>query len=196
MARYLLQPARTGRLWWATVGVAVVALVLPAIVWLLLPASAAEPEREQVVLGAGDWEIETDLTCEANLLSSTGGGWDCQGVLLDTITQPATDDPDHNLRRMVRALAYTPLPQASVATVGRGRVLVDAPSGVIGMSVQGTGEHEGQQIFAVASGAGDVRGVSEQVFRAMIRQGPPGGMALPPSAVEELLEPFREAETL
>lgn len=201
MATYQLQPARTGRVWWATVGVTLAVLLLPAIVWFFVPL--AVPEREQVVLGTGDWEIETDLTCEVNLLAATGVGWDCEGVTLETITQPTTQDPDHNLRRMVRALAYTPIPRAAVTTVGEGRVLVDAPNDVIGMSVQGTGENEGEQIFAVASGIGDVPAVSDDIFRAMTGQGLPDSASLefrdgglPPASVDELLERLREVEQL
>ncbi len=201
MVKYQLQPARTGRVWWATVGVTLAVLLLPGIVWFLVPL--AEPEREQVVLGTGEWEIETDLNCEVNLLAATGVGWDCEGVFLETITQPTTRDPNHNLRRMVRALAYTPIPRAAVTTVGQGRVLVDAANGVIGMSVQGTGENEGKQIFAVASGIGDVPAVSDAVFRAMTGHGLPDSVDLefrendlPSGSVEELLDRFREVEQL
>ncbi|MDR7330732.1 hypothetical protein [Corynebacterium guangdongense] len=201
MATYQLQPARTGRVWWATVGVTLAVLLLPAIVWLFVPP--VEPEREPVVLGTGDWEIETDLTCEAHLLAATGAGWDCGGVALETITQPTTQDPNQNLRRMVRALAYTPIPRAAVTTVGEARVLVDAANGVIGMSVQGTGENEGEQIFAVASGSGDVPAISDEIFRAMTGQGLPVAARLefrdgqlPPASVDELLERLREVEQL
>lgn len=201
MATFQLQPARTGRVWWATVGVTLAVLLLPAIAWFFVPP--AVPDREQVVLGTGDWEVETDLTCEVNLLAATGVGWDCEGVTLETITQPSTEHLNHNLRRMVRALAYTPIPRAAVTTVDEGRVLVDAANGIIGMSVQGTGEHEGEQIFAVASGIGDVPAVSDGIFRAMTGQGLPESVNLefrngdlPPASVDELLERLREVEQL
>ena len=149
MPSYQLQPARTGRVWWATVGVTIAALVIPFLIWAVAPPVQSNTESERVLLGTGERQIETDLQCEPDLFATGGVSWYCGDINLSTISQPLSDDPDHNLRRMVRALATTGIPNEPIEQVGDARVLAVEDFGLtIGMSVQ----TEEEQIFAVVTG--------------------------------------------
>lgn len=172
MPSYQLQPARTGRVWWATVGVTIAVLVIPFLLWAVAPPVQSDTGSERVLLGTGERRIETDLQCEPDLFATGGVGWYCGDLSLGTISQPLSDDPDHNLRRMVRAFASTGMPDEPIETVGEARVLVVEDFGLtIGMSVQ----TEEEQIFAVVTGydylGPEVRAetiaLADKVFRDM-----------------------------
>lgn len=148
MKTYRLQPDAAGRTWGIAIGIAAVVLILPVVVWLLAPAPASSSER--VVIDEGGWNIALDAECEANPLPTGLEGWDCGGVGVETMTESANDDPDLALRRMTRALGGSQLnTEDRILREGDTRMLIDGRSFLVGMSVQGSGEQDGTQLFVV-----------------------------------------------
>lgn len=158
MHSYQLQPARAGRTWWASVGVTLVVLLVPVALWW--PAPAPEGTQSAVVLGSGEWEIPLtvdgdQVRCEDNALGLAASWWCGETVIVDTLTDRATDDPDQALRRLTSGLTGWPENTSDdILREGGARMLVDARSNTVGMSLQGTGEYEGAQTFVAVSGVG------------------------------------------
>ena len=158
MHSYQLQPARAGRTWWASVGVTLVVLLAPVALWW--PAPAPEGTESAVVLGSGEWEIPLtvdgdQVRCENNALGLAASWWCGETVIVDTLTDRATDDPDQALRRLTSGLTGWPENTSDdILREGGARMLVDARSNTVGMSLQGTGEYEGAQTFVAVSGVG------------------------------------------
>ena len=158
MHSYQLQPARAGRTWWASVGVTLVVLLAPVALWW--PAPAPEGTESAVVLGSGEWEIPLtvdgdQVRCEDNALGLAASWWCGETVIVDTLTDRATDDPDQALRRLTAGLTGWPENTSDdILREGGARMLVDARSNTVGMSLQGTGEYEGAQTFVAVSGVG------------------------------------------
>ena len=158
MHSYQLQPARAGRTWWASVGVTLVVLLAPVALWW--PAPAPEGTESAVVLGSGEWEIPLtvdgdQVCCEDNALGLAASWWCGETVIVDTLTDRATDDPDQALRRLTAGLTGWPENTSDdILREGGARMLVDARSNTVGMSLQGTGEYEGAQTFVAVSGVG------------------------------------------
>jgi hypothetical protein len=158
MHSYQLQPARAGRTWWASVGVTLVVLLVPVALWW--PAPAPEGRHSEVVVGSGEWEIPVTVDgdpvrCEENSLGLAASWWCGETVIVDTLTDRATDDPDQALRRLTSGLTGWPENTSDdILREGGARMLVDARSRTVGMSLQGTGEYDGVQTFVTVSGVG------------------------------------------
>lgn len=159
MHSYQLQPAKAGRTWWASVGVTLVVLLVPVALWW--PAPAPEGTESAVVLGSGEWEIPLTVDgdpvrCEDNALSLAASWWCGETIVVDTLTDRATDDPDQALRRLTAGLTGWPENTSDdILREGGARMLVDARSRTVGMSLQGTGDYEGVQTFVTVSGVGE-----------------------------------------
>ncbi|HZK32285.1 MAG TPA: hypothetical protein VFC72_05180 [Corynebacterium sp.] len=159
MHSYQLQPARAGRTWWASVGVTLAVLLVPVALWW--PAPAPPNTTSEVVLGAGEWTIPVTvaaepLHCETNP-DSLVVSWFCgETIMLDTLVDRSTADPDKALRRLTAGMNMWPENTTDdILREGPARMLVDAPSHTVGLSLQGTGEWEGEQLFVTISGVGE-----------------------------------------
>lgn len=154
MSSYRLQPATDRRWWWSLFGVTAAVLLLPAALLPVVPTRAVSSEVRLGMTGYS-WSIPLDLTCRpgSDLLVE---GWDCGSVSLQTMIAEGGTDPDRTLRRMMRAISSGLPPEgAEILREGDARMLIDAPTASVGMSLEGTGEHEGLTMVAVLTGPGE-----------------------------------------
>lgn len=137
--RYRLQPAQAGPLLGVVIAFALVVFLLPVAVNALTPER--EPREEPVMLSSFDSyrEIPLELEgqpveCVSNELSPLMWGFDCHEVLIDSIILRGVEDPEHSLRRMVRAgTGGFGAADAPVDAYGESLVLIDESYGLAGM---------------------------------------------------------------
>lgn len=153
MSQYRLQPAADRRWWWSLFGVSTVILLLPSLVLPFVPTRAVSDE---VYLGVdGGWSVPLDRECRPSS-EAISAGWNCGSVLVQTMIVEGGTDPDRTLRRMMRAMLYIPVADdAEILREGEARMLIDDWSRSVGVSLEGTGEREGQTLVGVFTGPGE-----------------------------------------
>lgn len=184
MPTYRLQPSATRSWWWALFGVTAIIILIPAVLNLLVPSQ--EREEEVVLSTAGySWEIPLDITCDPAPLTSMGSGWQCGGVILQSIIAEGGTDSELTLRRMMRALNFTfPPENIPILKEGDMRMLIDDRTSTVGLSLEGTGDQEGQTMVSVITGQGpQVATLSDQVWQSYS-----GGQELPEVVMEAIAE--------
>ncbi len=163
MPTYRLQPVRAGRYWWAVFGVTAVVLLLPVILNLAVPDRSSATEEVRLSAQGYSWEVPIPdpeepgepLTCGTSAGSITGQAWDCGGAALESVIAAGGEDPDHTLWRMTRALSLTDPPEdAPILREGDSRLLINHGTGALGLSLEGSGDHDGLTMVAVLSGDG------------------------------------------
>lgn len=173
MSSYRLQPATDRRWWWSLFGVTAVVLLLPAALLPLVPTRAVSSDVRLGMTGYS-WSIPLDLSCSpgSDLLVE---GWTCGSVSLQTMIVEGGADPDRTLRRMMRAASSGLAPTgAEILREGDARMLIDAPTASVGMSLEGLGEQEGLTMIAVLTGPGEqVVPLADLVWEKFTGQGLP-----------------------
>lgn len=161
MSHYRFGPRKIGALFAGTLVATAAYLALPAVLINALPAPA--PVVETVALGyeGADWEEEMPgLRCARDFYGLSSYTYDCDGTIIQTWSTGWTDDPEHTLRRMVRA--------NSVELSGTEGIVL--PSGdnymyffasqdpqwaphTIAMTVRGEGDDDDKVLFAMVTGS-------------------------------------------
>lgn len=173
MSSYRLQPAADHRWWWSLFGMTTVILLLPAVLLPVLPVRAVTSDVRLGMTGYS-WSIPLDLTCRPD----TGAfveGWMCGPVSVQTMIAEGGTEPDRTLRRMMRAVASIPPPEgAEILREGQARMLIDERANAVGMSLEGSGEHEGLTMVAVLIGPGNqIVPIADMVWQGFTGQGLP-----------------------
>ncbi|QGU03500.1 hypothetical protein [Corynebacterium comes] len=173
MSSYRLQPTTDNRWWWSLFGVTAVVLLLPAVLLPIVPTRAVSSDVRLGMTGYS-WSIPLDLTCrpDTDVLVE---GWTCGSVSVATMIAEGGTDPDRTLRRMMRAISSgLPPAGAEILREGDARMLIDARSSSLGMSLEGTGEHEGLTMVAVLTGPGEqIVPIADTVWGKFTGQGLP-----------------------
>ncbi|MCS5478205.1 hypothetical protein NYP18_00860 [Corynebacterium sp. YIM 101645] len=173
MSSYRLQPAADHRWWWSLFGVTTVILLLPAMLLPVLPVRAVASDVRLGMTGYS-WSIPLDLTCRPDT-GAFVGGWMCGPVSVQTMIAEGGTEPDRTLRRMMRAVASIPPSEgAEILREGQARMLIDERANAVGMSLEGSGEHEGLTMVAVLIGPGrQIAPIADMVWEGFTGQGLP-----------------------
>ncbi|HHU67960.1 hypothetical protein [Corynebacterium sp.] len=152
MSSYRLLPVHDGTWWLALIGLTAGAMLLPAF---LLPVIPKPDTGSPVVLGSHgyEWSIPLDKSCRrtGDIISRE---WMCGDVRIKSQIATDSTDQDRTLRRAVRADVLGPLPTGDIVREDRARLLLDAPSRTLGLSLEGEGDSDTQTMVVILSGPG------------------------------------------
>lgn len=138
-------------------------LLAPGAIWLVAPTNK---EYTQVVLGDQAvgytvpmrWNAHDVVACDP-VPPETGLGavWDCAGTQVETMLMETGEDPTVAIRRWMRAYTLTEFsvpvdPLTADVYDNNGVLILPLSDQIIGISVDGTGDHEGSTIFVYISG--------------------------------------------
>ena len=123
-----------------------------------------------------DWGIpvpapggtDETLACHSYTEALLGHGWDCGNVVIQSTIAQGGTDPERTLRRTMRSQALlAPPADADVFREGDARMIIDDDFGVVGISLEGTGDHRDLTMVAVLTGQGArLASVADSVWRA------------------------------
>lgn len=169
-------------------GVTAVILLLPAALLLVVPTRDVS-ERVELGLPQYDWTIPLEMDCRPST-DVLVKGWTCGPVLMQTLIAEGGTDPDRTLRRMVRAVTFTAVPEgAEILREGEARMLIHEATRTVGLSLEGTGEHAGLTLVAVLTGPGEhLAPLADTTWRKFT------GNALPEIVQEAIATPTGEPD--
>lgn len=182
MPQYRFSPTRAAKHWWAIFGTAAVLLALPALLNLIVPErTESDDEIRLGSLGYG-WEVPLydpegePISCQQSVDITAGYLWNCDGTIVQSMITEGGTDPERTLRRMMRAMVMDfPPEQAPLFKEGDTRMLIDGRWRAVGMSVEGSGEQEGQTMVTVVRSGTDVPELADAVWYHLT-----DGSTLPP----------------
>lgn len=136
--RYQFQPARTGPVLGIALGMAALLFIPPTIAGFAVSGRepAAEPVNLTEMFGSDvDKPVLIDgrpLECPAYFESTLLNGFKCDDALIESFVHGAQDDPEHTLRRMVRAGTMGVADgEATVQTYGDTLAITDSTYGLL-----------------------------------------------------------------
>ncbi|MDY3126685.1 MAG: hypothetical protein SOW59_00935 [Corynebacterium sp.] len=132
MLMYRLQPAQPLRWWWATFLGVVVAAALPFGLW----AATADhiPPRTPVVLSQPGLSFSQEIPgLECPTSADMMGGYDCGPVQIGLFPAVEPKDPEHTLRRAIRATYLLSDVNVPVRHVGAGLLAVMPDKDIVAM---------------------------------------------------------------
>lgn len=165
MSSYRNRPAIRPWHWITLILVTACALSLPIAVNAVLPDKQKQGIPVDLGINSleGEWSLPltdangADVLCKKDASLPLIGGFDCGGTMVVPYVHENGVDPDTTLRRMVRATGnLEQLDQYPITKQGPLSIIEVAGTWPgIGMSIQGTGDHEGLSMFVYVEGPDD-----------------------------------------